>query len=98
MSDPNPDDVWSFAGVNAVVVNVEGRARVLVHDMDKLGGKMCCPVAGWLDPTVVAFQSGPELLAWDLPTGAVRRVTEFTGLQADDEAAFASWALAARDQ
>jgi hypothetical protein len=94
-SDADRDE-WSFAGVNAVVVSGEGRPRILVHDMDEPGGKMCCPVAGWLDPGVVAFQSGSDLLAWKVPGGGLSRVTRITGLEPDEEWYVASWAFSPR--
>lgn len=89
-------DAWSFVGVNAVVVSVEGRPRLLVHDMGAPGGKMCCPIAGWLGPTVVAFQSGTQLLGWEVPGRGVSRITDVTGLQSGQESYVASWAFSAR--
>ncbi|WP_210650026.1 hypothetical protein [Nocardioides sp. SYSU D00065] len=94
LSTDSGDD--RFAGVNAVVVTVEGRPRILAHDTYDLRGKMCCPVAGWLAPTVVAFQAGPQLLAWSVPHEGVRRVTELTGLSFGEESHVASWALPPR--
>lgn len=98
MTEDSDSDAWSFAGVNAVVVSVEGRTRLLVHDMGAPGGKMCCPVAGWLEPTVVAFQSGTQLLAWEVPGGGVSRVTDITGLRRGQESYVASWAFPARHE
>lgn len=86
----------AFAGTNSVVVSVEGRPRLLVHDADELGGKMCCPVAGWLAPAVVAFQSGQDLLAWKVPGGGVHRVSEVVGLEFNRQVYVASWAFRAR--
>lgn len=93
-TDPESDG-WSFAGVNAVVVSVDGRPRVLVHDIYEPGGKLCCPVAGWLGSSVVVFQSGTRLLAWEAPDGGVRLVTEILGLRPGVEGYVASWALPA---
>ncbi|TWD72436.1 hypothetical protein FB561_7428 [Kribbella amoyensis] len=36
----------------------------------------CCSVLGWYDGDTVLFQVTGWVLAWDLPTGQVRRVTE----------------------
>jgi hypothetical protein len=96
-SDSDPD-AGSFAGVNAVVVSVDGQPRLLVHDVDEPGGKLCCPVADWLEPDVVAFQSGSQLLAWEVPGGGVSRVTDITGLRLGRESYVASWAFPARDE
>jgi hypothetical protein len=38
----------------------------------------CCFVLGWYDDHTVLFQVRSWVLAWDLPTGRVRRVTELT--------------------
>jgi hypothetical protein len=82
-----------FSGTNAVVVSIEGRPRALVHDQDSPGGKMCCPVAGWAGRTEVVFQTDSWLLAWEVPDGGLRRVSEITGLEPGAVGFVASWAL-----
>ncbi|HXH81288.1 hypothetical protein [Nocardioides sp.] len=100
----------AYPSLDAVAVTIEGRPRFLVvgrGDGPVPGGQtlltnctacqqQCCPVAGFLRPDVVAFLSGSRLLAWEVPGGGVRRVTEVTGLESGTEWYVASWAFSAR--
>jgi hypothetical protein len=80
-----------------VLENIERADRVALAFMNHVGDgqdtrwKDCCPVAGWLDPETVVYesrQSRPTLVAWTVATDEFRKVTEIVGSY--DVASFAS--------
>ena len=86
-----PVDGGPYSNPEGIVARVGGKSFVLALGVDGRG-KGCCPVVGWLGEDVVAFRSQEGVLAWQVGTGTLFRVSELTGLEPGKEAAGASWA------
>ena len=78
----NPEGIVARVGNerSVLALGVEGR------------GKGCCPVVGWLSDDVLAFQSSTRVLAWEVGTGTLHRVSELVGLDPEREWTSSSWA------
>ena len=66
-----------------IVARTRGTTAVLALAQDGRG-KACCAAVGWLDPGTVAFRSQQRVLAWRVATGLLHRVSDITGLAANE--------------
>ena len=68
-----------------------GEATALLALAQADRGKGCCTAVGWLDEATLAFLTNGRVMAWQVGTARLYRVSELTGLSQDERVA-ASWA------
>lgn len=86
-----PVDGGPYTNPEAVVARKGDRRAVLALGINDRS-KGCCPVVGWVGDSVVALESGDRVLAWDMVTGALSRVSELVGVDPETERTDTSWA------
>lgn len=86
-----PVDGGPYTNPEAVVARKGDRRAVLALGINDRS-KGCCPVVGWLGDSVVALESGDRVLAWDIVTGTLSRVSELVGVDPETERTATSWA------
>lgn len=85
-----PVDGGPVSNPEGIVARSGGRTTVLaLAQADRR--KMCCAVVGWLDAGTVAFGSVDRILAWQVATGELRRVSDVTGVTSGEHA-HTTWA------